>query len=30
MTITDKYVLFYGSDWPSNFALSPITVDDDF
>ena len=30
MTITDKYVLFYGSDWPSNFAPSPITVDDDF
>ena len=30
MTITDKYVLFFGNDWPSNFASSPITVDDDF
>lgn len=30
MTITDKYILFYGHDWPSNFASSPITVYDDF
>ena len=30
MTITDKYVLFFGEDWPSNFAPSPITVYDDF
>lgn len=30
MIIFDKYILFYGNDWPSNFAESPITVDDDF
>ena len=30
MTITDKYVLFFGNDWPSNFVSSPITVYDDF
>ena len=30
MKITDKYILFYGKDWPSNFAESPITVRDDF
>ena len=30
MTITDKYILFFGEDWPSNFAPSPISVWDDF
>lgn len=30
MTITEKYILFFGKDWPSNFAESPITVWDDF
>jgi len=30
MTITNKYVLFWGEDWPSNFAPSPITTYDDF
>lgn len=30
MTITKDYILFYGDDWPSNFAPSPITVYDDF
>ena len=30
MTITDKYILFFGEDWPSNFAPSSITVWDDF
>lgn len=30
MTTTEKYVLFYGEDWPSNFAPSPICVPDDF
>jgi len=30
MTITEKYILFFGTDWPSNFAESPITVADDF
>lgn len=30
MTITDDYIFFYGFDWPSNFATSPITVWDDF
>ena len=30
MVITKDYILFFGSDWPSNFAPSPITVWDDF
>ena len=30
MTITDRYILFFGPDWPSNFAPSPITIDDEF
>ena len=30
MTITDDYILFYGHDWPSNFAPSIITAPDDF
>jgi len=30
MTIKGDYILFFGSDWPSNFAQSPITVYDDF
>lgn len=30
MTLKDKYILFYGFDWPSNFADSPITVNDEF
>lgn len=30
MVIKKDYVLFYGEDWASNFALSPITVRDDF
>ncbi len=30
MTIKGNYILFFGTDWPSNFAPSPITVYDDF
>lgn len=30
MRVTEKCVFFYGVDWPSNFAPSPITVDDEF
>jgi len=30
MTIKDNYILFFGTDWPSNFASSPICVPDDF
>ena len=30
MTIKGDYILFFGEDWPSNFAPSPITVYDDF
>lgn len=30
MTITKDYILFFGEDWPSNFAPSPITTYDDF
>ena len=30
MTIAGRYVIFFGFDWPSNFAESPITVPDDF
>jgi ribA/ribD-fused uncharacterized protein len=30
MTITDDYIIFYGTDWPSNFAESPITEVDPF
>ena len=30
MTITKDYILFFGEDWPSNFAPSPISVWDDF
>lgn len=30
MTIKGDYILFFGTDWPSNFAPSPISVWDDF
>lgn len=30
MTITDNYILFYGHDWPSNFAQSTIVELDPF
>ena len=30
MTIKGDYILFFGVDWPSNFAPSPICVPDDF
>lgn len=30
MTIKGDYILFYGDDWLSNFASSPICVPDDF
>ncbi len=30
MTIKGDYILFFGEDWPSNFASSPIVVQDDF
>jgi len=30
MTITDKYILFYGHDWPSNFAQTTIVELDPF
>ena len=30
MTIAGRYVIFFGYDWPSNFAESPICVPDDF